>query len=135
PRASRSPPRSTSRGRRGRGIRLRTRRTARSAHRRDGTRSSRPGTSGTSCSPSLHGSPVRAGTAGETPSVSVSALTRHTVSMSSGHPYLEWSAPLAIAHRGGAKLAGNVGLENSLAAFQRAVDLGYTYLETDVHAS
>lgn len=55
--------------------------------------------------------------------------------MSTGHPYLERSAPLAIAHRGGAKLAGNEGLENSLAAFQRAVDLGYTYLETDVHAS
>lgn len=55
--------------------------------------------------------------------------------MSPGHPYLEWSAPLAIAHRGGAKLAGNVGLENTLAAFQHAVDLGYTYLETDVHAS
>ena len=40
-----------------------------------------------------------------------------------------------MAHRGGAKLDGNVGLENSLAAFQRAVDLGYTYLETDVHVS
>lgn len=53
----------------------------------------------------------------------------------SGHPYLNSPGPLAIAHRGGAKLSGNVGLENSLAAFQRAVDLGYIYLETDVHVS
>lgn len=53
----------------------------------------------------------------------------------SGHPYLDWPAPLAIAHRGGAKVSGNLGLENSLSAFRRAVDLGYTYLETDVHAS
>ena len=52
-----------------------------------------------------------------------------------GHPYLDWPVPLAIAHRGGARLEGNIGLENSLAAFQRAVELGYAYLETDVHAS
>ncbi|MET1037687.1 MAG: glycerophosphodiester phosphodiesterase, partial [Aeromicrobium sp.] len=38
--------------------------------------------------------------------------------------------PLAFAHRGGAKTAGNVGIENSLAAFTHAYQLGYRYLET-----
>ena len=62
--------------------------------------------------------------------------TRHRprTSPARTHPYFD--APfIALAHRGGTLLAGNEGLENTVTAFANAVELGYRWLETDVHAT
>ncbi|MCW2747303.1 MAG: hypothetical protein JWP10_445 [Nocardioidaceae bacterium] len=56
-------------------------------------------------------------------------------SVVAAHPYLGADVPLALAHRGGAKYAPNAGIENTIAAFRNALDLGYRYLETDVYVS
>ncbi|HXH81183.1 glycerophosphodiester phosphodiesterase [Nocardioides sp.] len=49
--------------------------------------------------------------------------------------YLDHPGVLAFAHRGGAFHPELEGLENTMAAFRHAVDLGYVYLETDVHVT
>jgi len=50
------------------------------------------------------------------------------------HPYLDGPHPRAYAHRGW-HLGELAGLENTMAAFTRAVDEGFAYLELDVHAT
>jgi glycerophosphoryl diester phosphodiesterase len=51
------------------------------------------------------------------------------------YPFLQHEGPIPFAHRGGAGWVGRGPIENSLAAFNRAIGLGYQYLETDVHAT
>jgi glycerophosphoryl diester phosphodiesterase len=50
------------------------------------------------------------------------------------HPYLAGPRPRAFAHRGW-HVGDLEGLENTLAAFTRAREEGFAYVETDVHAT
>ena len=63
-------------------------------------------------------------------------FTPSVTSPTTGYPYLDDPGTvIAFAHRGGGHTPGVEGLENTLRAFRHAVDHGYHYLETDVHAT
>ena len=51
--------------------------------------------------------------------------------MTRRHRFLDYPHPIAFAHRGGSLEAE----ENTMEAFARAVALGFTHVETDVHAT
>lgn len=76
----------------------------------------------------------RDGRAVDTRGTSSSGTLRPVIPVARNHPYLAASRPRAFAHRGW-HLGELTGLENTLAAFLRARDEGYSYVETDVHAT
>jgi glycerophosphoryl diester phosphodiesterase len=59
-----------------------------------------------------------------------------TARRASEYPYFDnGGLPIAFAHRGGAVDEAGIAFENTMFAFQQAVDLGFDYLETDAHVS
>lgn len=51
------------------------------------------------------------------------------------HPFLEHAGPIPIVHRGAPATTDDSLIENTMAAFRRAHDLGFRYFETDVHCT
>lgn len=49
------------------------------------------------------------------------------------YPFLEWPGPIPFAHQG-AHRAGGPG-ENTMSAFEAAIEMGYRYIETDCHVT
>lgn len=49
------------------------------------------------------------------------------------YPFLDWPGPIPFAHRGAHGPGGPP--ENTLSSFEHAVQLGYRYVETDVHVT
>jgi glycerophosphoryl diester phosphodiesterase len=49
------------------------------------------------------------------------------------YSFLDWPGPIAFAHQG-AHRPGGPG-ENTMSAFEAAIEMGYRYIETDVHAT
>jgi glycerophosphoryl diester phosphodiesterase len=49
------------------------------------------------------------------------------------YPFLDWPGPIPFAHQG-AHREGGPG-ENTMSAFEAAIEMGYRYIETDVHAT
>lgn len=76
----------------------------------------------------------RAGRAPDTRGTPPSGTLPPVIPVARNHPYLAASRPRAFAHRGW-HVGDLAGLENTLAAFLRARDEGYSYIETDVHAT
>lgn len=77
---------------------------------------------------------MRDGRSVDTRGPSLSGTLPPVIPVARNHPYLAASRPRAFAHRGW-HVGDLAGLENTLAAFLRARDEGYSYVETDVHAT